>query len=287
MRLAMLCILLSPVLCAMDAQGVRFARRTLLDESARKHLRAEVGDVAPLAGCTVLQGDFNGDGKPDQAALVWRDRACALGLFEEGAEAPSAVRLWTPDQTPTAATLNVAARDCVRLETSSSGNSGPRSVETVHWLILRWHDGAWCEALDIVRSQTTTSGGGRLRSVLTREIATENGTTQLVETATDLLDGKLLEGSATRRTSTLTATAEGKLTVAPPQGNTVPVATRAQMARTLEREGLLAPALEQVGIAIAQAQQEGVQANDARLLDARSLQMRLQARLPGPVVGTK
>ena len=74
---------------------------------------------------------------------------------------------------------------------------------------------------------------------------------------------------------------------APPQGNTVPVATRAQMARTLEREGLLAPALEQVGIAIAQAQQEGVQANDARLLDARSLQMRLQARLPGPVVGTK
>lgn len=287
MRLAMLCILFAPMLCAMDAQGVRFARRMLLDESVRKHLRAEVGDVAPLAGCSVLQGDFNGDGKPDQAALVWRDRACALGLFADNDGAPTALKLWSPDKPPTASALPLPGRDCVRLETTHSATSGARSVDTVHWQILRWHDGTWREALAMDRSQATTSGGGRLRSVVTREVVTVHGALQLVESASDLLDGKLLEGSATRRTAQLTVATDGGYLAAELQGNTVPVATRAQMARTLEREGLLAPALEQVGIAIAQAQQEGVQANDARLLDARSLQMRLQARLPGPVVGTK
>ncbi|MBE7490956.1 MAG: hypothetical protein HS108_04265 [Planctomycetes bacterium] len=285
MRWWWLCLLFfTPGLAAMDADGCRFARRVLLDESARRHLGAEVGDLRQITHCTVLRADFDADGADDQAALVRNGKACVLALFGADRASPTGVRLWTSEPEPVVAVLVVAGRACVRVETARQERSAGVETAIRHWQCVVWRRGDWQPVLEFEQSRTTIGAGGRVVRRCTREIEVSGATTVLVARAADLLDDKVLEGSETCRRSSLAWDADGALQIGAPDSADVPVATRVQIARTLEREGLVAAALDQAADALAQAEREKLKPNDSRLLDAQALRLRLLGRLPAAAV---
>jgi len=284
MRFALLIILLAPTLCAMDGESSRFARRILLNEEARKHTGVEVGDLTALTGCELFKADFDGDGTPDTAALMRRDLKLVLAFFpgRVEADAPKGIRCWTATEAVGAALLKLQMQVCIRCETVHESNDMESATRRTDWQLWRWHKDAWCEAMTITAALVRSSGGGRVVHQRTC-IVSDKPRLELVETSRDLLDGKELEGSGVRRTAPIAVDASGKFVAGAFAGAEVPIATRTQLARTLERTGLLAPALEQAEKAVAQAERENLKPDDARLLDARSLHMRLQSRLPAAV----
>jgi hypothetical protein len=275
MRLLLLMLLCSPAVHAMDVEGVHYSRRTLLDESARKHLGCGVAEVAPLSECTVLSGDFDGNGKADKAAIVRRDKRVVIALFPDNADAtaPAGVLALTEASTPAAATQAMPGRDCVRLETSD----GKGETRSVQWRLLRWDGSAWVVALDFTRGTTRDSARGRFHRESTTSIET-GAKLELLTTSHDALDGVELPGSATR-SATLLTLKDGVYHKGASAGEETPIPTRVQLARTLEREGLVELALEQAQAAVDKAVREKLADNDARLLDARSLRQRLHARV--------
>lgn len=275
MRLLLLIVLCSPAVHAMDVEGVHFSRRTLLDEKARKHLGCGVAEVAPLSDCTVLKGDFDGDGKAGHAAVVRRDKQVVIAFFpaDGKASAPAGILALTETTTPAAATQAMPGRACVRLETSASDGE----TKSVRWRLLRWDGAAWTMALDFTRGTVRDSARGRFHRESTTSI--ESGARlELVTTSHDALDGIELAGSATRTAALLTLK-DGVYHKGASAGEETPIPTRVQLARTLEREGLVELALEQAQAAVDKAVREKLADNDARLLDARSLRQRLQARV--------
>lgn len=287
MRLALLCVLLSPVLCAMDAEAVRFARRTLLDPSARRHLKADVRDLAALSACTVLRGHFDGDEKPDSAAVVRHDKNLVVALFpgRSETEAPAIVQTLTLDQVPTVDMVHLPGRDCVRLSTDLEQPARPplaASSSSVRWTILRIHKDAWQESLCFTHSSTRRIQ--RMERLQTTTIEVQGGKVFLATVAVDKLDAIELPGSRATTRVGLSLDAEGRFRSGDTTGTAVPVATRTQIARMLEREGLLEAALEQANEAARQAEREQLPADDARWMEARSMQQRLRARLPAAVV---
>lgn len=276
MRVILLVLLCSTALSAMDIEGVRFARRTLLHEQARKHLDCGVGDVAHLGACTVLRGDFDGDGNPDFAAVTRRDKRVVVAVFPAAQDAagPTGIMTLIEDTAPEAATQPMPGRDCVRLETTTEKDE----AATRHWRLLRWDGAKWGHALEFTRQIARSAAKGRFSRVILTTIETGKRL-ELVTLSRDTLDGTELAGSTTQSASSLTLTKEGAYEKGPTEGEDTPVPTRVQLARTLEREGLVEIALEQARAAVEKAERDKLAENDARLLDARTLAQRLQARV--------
>lgn len=280
MRSLLLLALFSAPLMAMDAEGVRLARRTLLDEGARKYLDAGVGDVGALSACQVLRGDFDGDGKADFAAVVRNGKAVVAALFpaSRDASAPLSIMKLRMEIAPDARVVATVGRDCVCLQTLRKTDVDGETREITEGKLLRWHDG-WLDALQFTPAQTRVAAQARFRRETTARVETRGAKCELVTESRDLLDGKELEGSQTRTTAELTVAEGGAFVLGKSSGEDTPVPTRVQLARTLEREGLLQLAVEQAREATAKAERDKLAANDARLLDARAVQQRLEARL--------
>lgn len=277
MRLLALLVLVAPALSAMDADSLRFARRTLLNEQARKHLDARVGEVANINTCVVLAGDFDGDGKPDSAAVICRDRRLVLALFPAWpeAEAPISILMLTTDKEPSAAVSTLPGRDCVAL----SEKSNTEELHLTSTELWRWQEGTWRKALSYTALECRRAAAGRFERLTTTRIAGREGVAELITESRDTLDGTDLEGSRTRTTIALSVDSNGLYVRGKSSGEDTPVPTRVQLARTLEREGLLDLALEQAAAAVTKAERDKLASNDARLLDARALHQRLEARI--------
>jgi hypothetical protein len=283
MRLvAVLCVLLAGPLAAMDAEALRYARRTLLDEAARKHLGIEVRDLGGLSACELARGDFDGDGKADIACIARKDLHGVVALFSGKAEkdAPDGCHCMQLVSAPQADVLNLAGRDGVRLEFSATAALEGGSLQTRTWTILRWHTTAWVIALE-VEGWRQRKTGTRFRSEASAEITTAGVTMKLVRRTREYLDDKLLEGADTTTSSELKLGQDGHFEIAADAAPATPVPTRVQLARTLEREGLPQIALEHASAALTQAESEKLPRDDAMLLDARALKQRLQARVQG------
>lgn len=281
MRLAaVLCVLLAGPLAAMDADALRYARRVLLDEAARKTLGMEVRDLGGLTACDTVKGDFDGDSKPDVACVARKDLQCVVALFSGKAakDAPDSTFSLQTASAPVAGVLKLAGRDAVRLEFSVTAATQAETVQTRTWVILRWNDTAWVNALELEAWRKRESGA-RFRTEASAEITTTGSTMTWTRRTREYLDGKVLQGADTTTSGTLKIMSDGRLEVLADQAPATPVPTRVQLARTLEREGLPQIALEHARAAVTQAESEKLPRDDARLLDARALKQRLQARV--------
>ncbi|MBX3475792.1 MAG: hypothetical protein KF754_15585 [Planctomycetes bacterium] len=287
MRILLLMFVLSSPLAAMDAEAARFARRVLLHESARKHLGIEVGDIASVRECTLVRGDFNGDAVPDVAALVSRDGAWALALFDGSAkgDSPAGVHLFRQQNAVAAERLALSGHDAIGLDTTESTDDGHTQQTTVRTTVLRWHQNGWVRGLEFVRTLKRTSG--RVSRIEATSLEHAAGRLSLVGSGHDLLDGQELANSRFSHHTPLTIACDGSLTSGATTRHDVPVPTRTQLARTLEREGLLAAALEQSQLAVRQADADLLPADDARRLDAKALHQRLAASLASATVGKR
>jgi hypothetical protein len=276
-RLLIMLLTCPVALSAMDIEAVRFARRALLDAEARKHLQCGVGEVEHLSACHFAKGDFDGDGKADEAALTRRDKKAVLALFAAGREqaSPTGIMLLSNEPDSSAAVQKMPGRDCL----SVSIVARHEDTETTCCRLFRWDGKSWVQALEFNSSVTRTEARGRFRRETRTGIEVCDAKAELVMTSRDVLDGKELAGSATRTTVMLELTTEGAYCKGASAGEDTPIPTRVQLARTLEREGLDALALEQAEAALAKAERDKLAENDARLLDARALRQRLKTRV--------
>lgn len=255
-----------------DAETKRHARRALLHEAARKHLKLEVGQVEPLEVVLRAGGDF---GKADDNVVVLR-RGAATAVVVLRGTTPLGCCTFETEGTLALSTQRLAARTWVLLDEVAEHDGESSTLRRL--LGLRENELAVRHSW--IRNRTTRVGK-RYKRELNSELTERDGKLRLHVSTVDYLDDQPMADCRGEQITEFAPQPDGSLRQALLRDEPVPVAVRLRQARILERERLEEAALQLAR----QARQQcaDLPAEDARRLDAASLVARLEARV-APVV---
>ncbi len=251
-----------------DADAKRWARRALLDETTRKHMNVEVGEVEPLTLALCAKGDF---GAADEQAVVLRRDAATAVVIMRGTT-PLGRCTFSTTGALVLATRKLAGHSWVLLDETSELAGASSTLRR----LISLCDGQLSIRQSWVHAATVKIGKRFVREQ-TSDLREQSDSLLLTTRIVDRLDGKAMADCESETVLKLTPQPDGSLRAEVDSDKPVPVAVRLRLARHLEREGL-----EEAALLLArEARQQSTRlpAEDARRLDAAGLVARLEARV--------